>query len=129
MDYSVSGEDLKNVIYEMSLEAGLDKEFADDFIMEISDDGPLVNEFITYIAENRFTCENKVRDYSVVDIMVWQMDHFKAYMDRGLDGMKSNECEMLLRAFDTFMKMKKDPDKYVEMLTGETGTDYEGKFN
>lgn len=127
MQYQISGEDLKNIIYEMADVAGLDSDFAEQFINEISDDGSLVNEFIIYIAEKRFTCENKVRGYSVVDIMVWQMDHFKAFLDRGLDGMKNNECEMVLKAFDTFMKMKKAPDRYVEMLTGETGSDFEGK--
>lgn len=127
MEYQVTGEDLKNIIYEMADAANLSSAFADEFIAAISEDGTLVNEFITYIAERRFTCENKVRGYSVVDILVWQMDHFKAYLDRGLDGMKSNECEMVLKAFDTFMKMKKEPNKYVEMLTGETGSDFEGK--
>ena len=66
--------------------------------------------------------------YSVVDIMVWQMDHFKAQMDRGRDDMKNNGDKMLLLAFDTMLKMEKEPARYVDLMQSETGTDYEGKY-
>lgn len=123
MDKSV----IKEIIDEMIQKAGLDQSFAVDFYNSIIEDEDVLNEFITYLSEGKFTMANNVRGYSIVDILIWQLDHFRAYMDRGLYGMRNNECEMILKAFDTFMKMKKEPDKYVEMLTEETGTDHIGE--
>lgn len=119
---------VKEIIDEMAQKADLSQSFADEFFDLIIKDHTLLNEFLTYIKDGKFTMENKVRGFSIVDIMIWQMDHFKAYMDRGLYGMKSNECEMVLKAFDTFMKLKQDPDKYIRLMTEETGSDFEGKY-
>lgn len=60
--------------------------------------------------------------------MVWQTDHFKAELDRGKYDMKRNPSKMVLMAFDTFLNMEKDPEKYVRQMSGETGTDYPGKY-
>ena len=65
---------------------------------------------------------------TVVDIMIWQMDHFKSDLDRGLYDMQSNPNKMLLRAFYTMLKMEKDPQLYLEKYGSDTGTDYPGKF-
>lgn len=123
-------EQIKNVVNEMSEAAGFDAAFADNFFAGIIKDESLLNEFVTYLTTSKFTCENKVAGYSVVDILVWQMDHFKAFLDRDSLAKSNNECEKLLLAFDTFMKMKEEPEKYLELLTGESGSDYDGKtFN
>lgn len=119
---------IKEIIDEMVEKAGIDQSFSDTFFESIIQDDPLLNEFLGYLSTGKFTLENKVNGYSVVDVLVWQVDHFKAYLDRGLYGMRYNECEMLLKAFDTFIKMKKDPDKYLKMITEETGSDFEGKY-
>ncbi|MDO4966082.1 MAG: hypothetical protein Q4E51_05180 [Lachnospiraceae bacterium] len=115
---------IKDVIDEMTDVANLDKDYANIFFERIVKDESLLNEFIQYVSTHKFSCENKVRGYSVVDILIFQTDHFRAYMDRGLYGMRNNECEMVLKAFETFMNMKEDPDKYVRMMTEETGTDH-----
>ena len=49
-------------------------------------------------------------------------------MDRGKYAMRENGSKMVLRAFDTFMKMKKQPDKYKGLMQSETGTDYPDKY-
>ncbi|RAZ93374.1 hypothetical protein DK853_40605, partial [Klebsiella oxytoca] len=66
----------------------------------------IYKEFLHYLEHQQFLCEYKVSGYSVVDIMVWQMDHFKAQMDRGKDDMKNNGDKMLLMAFDTLLRME-----------------------
>lgn len=119
---------IKNVIDEMCGVASLDSTFAEDFFNRIIEDGPVLNEFITYLQTGKFLCNEKVRGYSVVDIMVFQLDHFKAFLDREDDGVNNNECQMLLKAFDTFLKMKEDPEKYVRLMGEESGSDYDGKF-
>lgn len=75
-----------------------------------------------------FLCKMKVDGYTVIDVMVWQMDHFKAEMDRGKYEMKDNSSKMILRAFDTLLKMKQQPDRYKMLMQSETGTDYPGKY-
>ena len=75
-----------------------------------------------------FACKAKVQGYTVVDIMVWQMDHFKARLDRDNTGTRRNPDRMVLLAFDTLLKMRTEPEKYIAKLKQETGTDYEGKY-
>ena len=108
--------------------AGKDEAFLQDFWKRLRQSENVYKEFTHYLEHQSFLCEYKVVGYSVVDIMVWQMDHFKAQMDRGKDDMKNNGDKMLLMAFDTLLKMEQDPAKYVDMMQTETGTDYEGKY-
>jgi len=121
-------EQIRKIIDEMAQVALLDKNFADSFYDRIMKDEAILKEFITYLQTQKFICETKVEGYSIVDVLVWQMDHFKAFLDRGEDVIKYNECEMILKAFDTFLKMKEDPRKYVRMMSEESGSDYDGKF-
>lgn len=108
--------------------AGEDEAFLQDFWKRLQRSENVYKEFTYYLEHQRFLCEYKVEGYGVVDIMVWQMDHFKAQMDRGKDDMRNNGDKMLLKAFDTMLKMEQDPARYVDMMQTETGTDYEGKY-
>ena len=107
---------------------GKDQAFLCDFWERLVRSEGVYREFTYYLAHQNFCCEYKVAGYSVVDIMVWQMDHFKAQMDRGMDDMKNNGDKMLLMAFDTLLKMEKKPEYYVNLMQSETGTDYPGKY-
>lgn len=108
--------------------AGEDKNFLERFWSALMESKPVYREFVFYLENRNFLCEYRIAGYTVVDIMVWQMDHFKAEMDRGHDDMKQNGDKMLLMAFDTMLKMEKEPEKYVYLMQSETGTDYPGKF-
>lgn len=108
--------------------AGEDEIFLEDFWQRLRQSEPVYKEFVYYLEYQNFLCEYKVEGYGLLDIMVWQMDHFKAQMDRGRDDMKNNGDKMLLMAFDTLLKMEHDPARYVGMMQTETGTDYEGKY-
>ena len=108
--------------------AGENEVFLEDFWQRLRQSEPVYREFMYYLENQNFLCEYKVSGYGLVDIMVWQMDHFKAQMDRGRDDMKSNGDKMLLMAFDTLLKMERDPVRYVELMQTETGTDYEEKY-
>ena len=91
-------------------------------------DEEIREELIYYIEHGNFACKAKIRGYTVVDVMVWQMDHFKAQLDRGRDDMKDNGDKMLLMAFDTMLQMEQDPMRYISRMQSETGTDYPGKY-
>lgn len=108
--------------------AGEDESFLKDFWLRLRQSENVYREFVHYLEHQSFLCDYKIEGYSVVDIMVWQMDHFKAQMDRGRDDMKNNGDKMLLMAFDTLLKMEREPERYVELMQTETGTDYEGKY-
>lgn len=107
---------------------GENAEFLEQFWSALLSSEAVYHEFVYYMENNNFLCQYKVAGYTVVDIMVWQMDHFKAQMDRGHYDMKQNGDKMLLMAFDTMLKMEKQPEKYVRLMQSETGTDYEGKY-
>lgn len=108
--------------------AGEDEAFFEQFWCALQNSPPIYQEFVYYLQNQNFWCQYKIQGYSVVDIMVWQMDHFKAEMDRGHDDMKQNGDKMLLMAFDTMLKMENTPEKYVQLMQSETGTDYPGKY-
>lgn len=108
--------------------AGEDEAFLQDFWQRLRQSEHVYKEFTYYLENRNFLCEYTVEGYSVVDIMVWQTDHFKAQMDRGKYDMKNNGDKMLLMAFDTLLKMERDPAKYVKLMQTETGTDYQDKY-
>lgn len=108
--------------------AGEDEAFLESFWSALQDSAPVYREFVYYLENQNFLCGYRIEGYTIVDIMVWQMDHFKAHMDRGHDDMKQNGDKMLLMAFDTMLKMEKEPERYVRLMQSETGTDYPEKY-
>lgn len=103
-----------------------DQEFYDAFWQRLLKHGDILAEFVYYMEHQDFLCRAKVADKSVVDIMVWQVDHFKATLDQGYD-MRCNKDKMILLAFDTMTKMAEDPQPYVTRMEGESGQDFEIK--
>ena len=108
--------------------AGEDEAFVNEFIEMMNGSEKIKEEYIYYMINNRFLGEYSVCGMTVVDVMIWQMDHFKSDLDRGLYDMQSNPNKMLLRAFYTMLKMEKDPNAYIQKYGSDTGTDYPGKF-
>lgn len=120
--------EIKNWTKLLAGNAGEDDAFVNEFIDLINGSEKIKEEYIYYMINNRFLGEYSVCGMTVVDIMIWQMDHFKSDLDRGLYDMQSNPNKMLLRAFYTMLKMEKDPQLYLEKYGSDTGTDYPGKF-
>lgn len=108
--------------------AGKDEAFLERFFEMLTASEGVSGEFLYYLEHHNFLCRYQVADYSLIDIMVWQMDHFKAQLDRDREGMKSNGDQMLLEAFHTMLLMERDPQYYVNLMQTETGTDYVGKY-
>lgn len=125
IDYENEIKDWTNLL---AGNAGEDDAFVNEFIDLINGSEKIREEYIYYMINNRFLGEYSVCGMTVVDIMIWQMDHFKSDLDRGLYDMQSNPNKMLLRAFYTMLKMEKDPQLYLEKYGSDTGTDYPGKF-
>lgn len=108
--------------------SGMDDVFLADFWNRLIDDLEVYKEFCHYLEHQDYLCKAKVCGYTVVDVMIWQMDRFKSELDRDRNDMKQNGDKMLLMAFDTFLKMRQNPDRYVCAMQNDTGTDYPGKY-
>ena len=65
---------------------------------------------------------------TVIDIMVWQMDHFKSMLDRDRTDYKKNPYKMVLEAFRTMADYADRPEDLTALMGYETGTDYPGKY-
>ena len=87
----------------------------------------IMKEFEYYRRNNDFCCELKVSGITVADILVWQIDRFKAALDEGKFALKYNGPHMVLAAFYTMADVIDHPERFVNRFSSETGTDYEGK--
>lgn len=121
-------ENIIKFIRELCKYAGEDDSFGQVFWEKLKADKEILKEFVYYMENGTFACEAKAAGYTVVDVMIWQMDHFKARLDRDNTGTRENGDRMVLLAFDTFLNMRKDPQKFVQKMAGETGTDYPDKY-
>ena len=121
-------ETIIDFIRSLCLYAGESMEFAESFRTKLMADEEIREELIYYIEHGNFACKAKIRGYTVVEVMVWQMDHFKARLDQDNSGTRQNGDRMLLLAFDTLLNMRKEPEKYILKMSGETGTDYPDKY-
>lgn len=119
---------IKEFIMQLCRYGEEDEAFGAAFYENLKADEEIMEEFVYFMEHGNFACKAKVHGYTVVDIMVWQMDHFKAWLDRDTSGTRQNKDRMLLLSFDTFLKMRKEPEKYIQKMQGETGTDYQGKY-
>ncbi len=107
--------------------AGENEEYLQIFFHRLLAHPAIYEEFAWYYEKQDFLCKAKVRGVTVVDVMVWQMDHFKARLDQGSE-LRTNKDKMLLYAFDTFLKMAEEPDRLIARMSQETGTDYPDKY-
>lgn len=121
-------EKLQDFVKELCRCGGENEAFEKQFLAALLADGEICQEFVYYMEHQDFACRAKVQGYTVVDVMVWQMDHFKARLDRDNTGTRENPARMVLLAFDTLLRMRREPEKYVGKMIQETGTDYEGKY-
>lgn len=119
---------INEFVHKLCQYGGEGEEFEMQFLAALSADEEILTELTYYMEHGDFACQAKVQGYTVVDIMIWQMDHFKARLDRDNTGTRQNPDRMVLLAFDTLLKMRKAPEKYAAKMRQETGTDYEGKY-
>lgn len=103
--------------------AGADREFLEDFWGRLTADEEIYEEFVYYLEHQDFLCKVKIEGYGLVDLMIFQIDHFRAVMDQDVADMRLNKDKMLLMAFNSLLRMRKDPEPFVKAMQGTTGTD------
>lgn len=112
-----------NQINEICKEANFDSAREDNLFKGL-EKNPELEEELTYFLDNRdFLCKTKVAGFSIVDILVWQIDHFRFYLDRDTSLTRNNPSTMALLAVETMMNMSQNPEKYISEYGSETGTD------
>lgn len=114
---------LKEYIITLSVQAGKGETYGEELWNKIRSSSGLLTELAYYHDYGKFYCKYSVAGYTLADILVWQVDHFKLYMDRGEDMNRYRQERLLLSAFETMAEMEKDPKPYVDKMEGETGQD------
>lgn len=119
---------LENFVYELAECAGESKEYASELWSRMQKSNGLLKELAYYYDNRQFWCKYQVAGYTLADILVWQVDHFKAFLDRPTEMNRYRQERLLLSAFDIMQKMEENPENYVSKMCNETGTDFEGKY-
>lgn len=121
----------KEALYEytrtMCIQANEEDNVLDVFWNAVISHPEVMKEYEYYAENNDFLCELVVDGISVTDILVWQIDRFKAAIDEGKFALKYNGPHMVLAAFYTMTDVCDNPGKYKARFLSETGTDYPGK--
>jgi hypothetical protein len=121
-------ETLRNYIVGLSLAAGKSEEYGSELWSRIRRSEGVLKEVAYYHDYGNFWGKYNVSGYTLPDILVWQVDHFKAYMDRHEDMNRYHSERLLLESLDIMLKMETEPEKYIEKMTDETGTDFVEKY-
>lgn len=117
---------LSDIIKESGKRAGLSEEFLKDFIKRLANSPDIQKEYIYYLSKGAFLCEYQINGVYLSDVIVYQIDHFKAAMDQDRLDMKFNPDKMLLMAIDTMLKMENDAlmaENIRNRIYNESGTD------
>ena len=108
--------------------AGAEEAFFQDFWERLTADEEIFEEFVYYLEYQDFLYQVKIQGYGLVDLMIFQIDHFKATMDQDVADMRHNKDKMLLMAFNSLLLMRQNPEPFVNLMKTQTGTDYPGKY-
>jgi len=117
---------LRDFVHSLSVQAGKGEEYGEQVWQGIRQSEGLLQELAYYHDYGRPLCRYSVAGYTLADVLVWQVDHFKLYMDRPEDMNRYRQPRLLLSAFDTMLQMEKDPKTFTDKMRYETGQDIIG---
>lgn len=116
-------EELYRYVCELARRSGESGEYARELWRGICASDGLLRELAYYHDYGSFLCEYRTAGYTLADALVWQVDHFKLYMDRPSDMNRYRQERLLLAAFETMIRLEKDPGAMSARIQGETGQD------
>lgn len=105
--------------------AGKSGEWCSELWLDMLTDYELYEEFLYYLERHCFLDRLKAAGYSLTDLYVWQMGQDNLRRDSGKNTENCNKEEMVLQAFWTMARMRKDPSYYERKLTEGPGMDKE----
>ena len=116
-------KELHRFVMELAERAGEKTEYAEQLWQGIRQSGGLLQELAYYHDYGSFLSKYQVAGYTLSDALVWQVDHFKLYMDRPEDMNRYRQERLLLKAFETLLQMEKDSGVLADKMREETGQD------
>ena len=114
---------LRSFLLGLAARAGEGEEYGERLWQGIRQSAWLLQELAYYHDRGEFLCRYEVAGYTLADVLVWQVDHFKLYMDRPEDMNRYRQPRLLLASFDTMLQMEEDPASFAEKMRCETGQD------
>ena len=111
---------LENYVYGLAEQAGESREYGERLWQGICRSPEHLQELAYYHDYGSFL------GYTLADALVWQVDHFKLYMDRPEEMNRYRQPRLLLAAFDTMLQLETDPEPVREKMRRETGQDILG---
>ena len=114
---------LHEYVLALAGQAGESEEYGEELWQGIRQSEGLLPELAYYHDYGKFLCRYAVAGYTLADVLVWQVDHFKLYMDRPDEMNRYHAPKLLLAAFSTMLQMEKDPLPFVKKMEGESGQD------
>ncbi len=126
-------QEVLKILYEWTIKlcdcAGQDKKHADEFWNKLINSPEILREYAYYYDKREFLCEYKIENFTIADILVWQMDHFRAHLDRRDSSNRYDKDKLLLSSFEVMLEMKENPEKIMEQYSAETGIDLAEGWN
>ncbi len=119
---------LEDFVKQLAAQAGEEEGYGEKLWERIKNSKGILQELAYYHDYGKFLCKHEIAGYTLADILVWQVDHFKAYLDRPAEMNRYHQEKLLLTAFDIMLQMEEAPMPFVQKMSSETGTDYVGKF-
>ncbi len=86
-------------------------------------DRELYDAFVYYLEHHAFSENMKCQGYSLIDCYVWQMEQDNVLRDTGKNTAQCNKEDMVLRAFDSMVQLKKNPEEYLKKMQEWKGMD------
>ena len=115
-------ETLHNYVKNIAAGAGWDEERTERFWERACTSEGVMKELAYFHDNGSFWGGYSIAGTSIMDIVVWQVDHFKAYMDR-TDKNRYEPERLLLESLETMLEMEEDPEPILKKLREESGTD------
>ncbi len=116
---------LRNFIKGLSEKAGKDDKQAEELWERILRSEGVLKEVAYFHDTGNFWDGYEVAGFHLTDIIVWQVDHFKAYMDRREEMNRYKRERLFIESIETMLDMEKDPEPFIRKMREETGTDFD----
>ncbi|MGN0152664.1 MAG: hypothetical protein ACI39Q_09340 [Wujia sp.] len=122
-----------NILHEWTLRlfdcAGRTIQEAETFWNELQAAPEILKEYAYYYDNREFLCQYNVNGYTIADMLVWQMDHFKLHMDRADSANRYDKDRLMLSAFQAMLDLRNNPVRISREFASETGTDLSEGWN
>ncbi len=121
-------EALKNFVNNLCEKAEKDQEYAEKLWSRVLRSEGVLKEIAYYHDTGNFWDGYAVAGFHLTDILVWQVDHFKAYMDRREEMNRYRTERLFIESIEVLLNMEEDPEPYIRKMRDESGTDFDQRM-